>query len=361
MKTWYRMQAQAEDNSVVDIHIIDFIGDWIDDWIARNWGYDMGVTAKAFVDELSKLPANVMHANVYINSPGGDVMGGINIANAMREWQKNGRTMDTHIVGLAASIASVIAMAGKRVFIADNALMMIHEPWAGPVGNSKELRKTADLLDQIRDDQIVTTYKWHSSLEQAEIVALMEAETWMSADEAIEKGFATDKTEGLKAAASIDPRGIKALKVPEQFKARVDALIAKPAPVAQPAAALDVVRMCREGGVSDIAEALLAENATLDQVKAQVQAKKTERSAAAARETEIRALCKNAKREDLANSYVSGGMTVEGVRAQLTTITALLDQAAINTGLPPDHGNKPKARIDTQAVYAQLNGETKEK
>lgn len=360
MRTWFRFQNAAEDSSVVDIHIIDFIGSWDDDWFARNWGYEMGVTARAFIEELARLSDGVKTINVHINSPGGDVQAGINIANALREQQvSKGRTVETFIDGIAASIASVIAMAGSKVHISDNALLMVHNPYSFALGNAAEMRKVADILDTIRG-QIVNTYKWHSSLDDAALEALMDAETWMDADAAIANGLATDKVQGLSAAAAFDGRVLaKALKVPEKFKARVDALL-KPEPAAPAAmAAIELVKACREAECFELADELLAANATAAQVTARIGEAKNTKAIAKRRADDITGICTTAKVPGLATGYINGAMSVEDVRAHVTTITAMLDKVVIDSGLAPDAGQNQKAVIDTAAVYADLNATKK--
>lgn len=352
-RTWYRIQNAADNPSVAEIHITDVIGSWDDDWLARNFGYDMGVTARSFIEELARLPGTVNTIHLHINSPGGDVQGGVNIANALREQQlSKGRTVETFIDGIAASIASVIAMAGSKVHIGDNALVMVHNPWGLAVGNAAEMRKTADVLDTMRA-QIVATYQWHSELTDEALNALMDAETWMDADEAIANGFATDKVEGLKAAASIDPRFAGKLSVPEKFKARVDALLAPtpepPADAPEPASALDVIRLCREAGCSDLAEGLVQAQAPLTEVQAKLaeakESREKARAADAKRQAEektradgIKAVCAKAKADALADGYIAGAMSVEAVKAHLVTITAMRHEGEIDGGLDPDAG-----------------------
>lgn len=335
-RQWYRFENVASDPTVAEIHIIDFIGSWDDDWIARNYGLDMGVTARSFVDQLGKLPEAVKTVVVHINSPGGDLQAGVNIANALREQQMSkGRTIETSVDGIAASSASIIAMAGSKVRMGDNALLMIHNPWTIGIGNAAEMRKVADILDTMRG-QIINTYKWHSDLEPDAIAALMDKETWMNADEAIANGFATDKIEGLSVAASIDRRALAKMTIPEQYRARVESLL-KPVPAEPvPATAADILRLCREGECLDQAEALITAGATLEQVQARVTETKTTRAAATARATEIRALCAAAKTPELADGYINGQMPVEDVRTHLTTITAKLDAVEIDHGLAPD-------------------------
>lgn len=354
-REWYRVVATTQDPTTVDIHIIDWIGDWVDDAINRFYGESIGVTARAFVEELSKLSDSVKTIRVHINSPGGDVFGALNIANALREQRTSkGRTVETVVDGLAASAASIIMMAGSVVRIADNALVMVHNPWTCACGSAKDFRKFADDLDTVRNT-IVATYKWHSELEPAALIALMDAETWMDADEAIANGLATEKVEGLQAAASLTRGAVAKLTVPEKYRARVDALLRPEPSTPQAAGAADVLRLCREGGCLDVAEDLIGAGATLEAVQSRVSTEQQTRARASERQTQIRALCEKARLPELAASYIAGGMPLEQVRAQLTVLTAKLDQVEIDGGLSPDHGSKPKARINVSAVYAELN------
>lgn len=360
MKTWFRFQNAADDPSTAEIHILDYIGNWDDDWFARNFGLDMGVTARAFVEQLAALPDSVKAIHVHINSPGGDVQAGVNIANALRDQQTSkGRTVETFVDGIAASIASVIAMAGSKVHISDNGLLMIHNPWSATLGDAREMRKMADVLDAMRA-QIVATYKWHSALDEDKLVALMDAETWMDADEAIANGLATDKVEGLRAAAAFDAKGVSKFKVPEKFKARVDGFLApaeKPIQKPQPASAADVLRICREASLPiAFAEQLVADQLPIEQATARVSAEKTRVAEATTRATGITALCVRVKLPDLAAGYINGSMPVEDVKKHLATITAKLDgRIATDGGLDPNHGTTPKPVIDTVAVYDSLN------
>ncbi len=356
LRGWYRFQNAADDPAKAELFIYSDIG--------QSWWDDDTVSAKDFLAELAALPSTVTALDVHINSLGGDVFDGVAIANALRDQSRTkGRTVTTIVDGIAASVASIVAMAGETIRIADNGLIMVHEPWTIGIGNSAEMRAIADRLDTIRDASLVPTYQWHSSLSEEEIRALLVAETWMDADEAIAKGFATEKVEGLKAAASLDARAMAKLTIPDQFKARVEALLAPPpAPPAPPvpapvaASAVDVLRLCREGEVHDLAEGLIAAGATLDAVQAAIGEAKTARATAAARAAEITALCTKAKLPELAEGYIAGAMATAAIKAHLTTLTAKLDRIEIDGGLDPSHGSKPKARIDVAAVYAARNG-----
>lgn len=154
------------------------------------------INAKQFSDDLKALDVDTIHLR--INSPGGSVIDGNAIFNALTRHKAK---VITHIDGLAASMASVIAMAGDEIHMADNALFMVHNPWTVTMGSADELRADADLLDKMAAS-ILNAYS-RSQYEPAEIKDLMDAETWLTAQEALDAGF-IDKIEGgLKAAATI--------------------------------------------------------------------------------------------------------------------------------------------------------------
>jgi ATP-dependent protease ClpP protease subunit len=184
----------AEDNSSAEISIYDAIG-----------GYD--VNAKQFVDELKEINAEVI--NLRINSPGGSVIDGNAMFNAL---QRHPAKVVTHIDGLAASMASVLAMSGDEVRMADNALLMIHNPWTMSIGDADELRADADLLDKM-SASILSAYG-RSQYEADELKALMDEETWFSAEEALAAGFVDHVDSGLRAAAS----DITALAASSEFR-----------------------------------------------------------------------------------------------------------------------------------------------
>lgn len=140
---------------------------------------------------------DVEQINVYINSYGGEVAEGLAIYNALKRHKAKVKTVCD---GFACSIASVIFMAGDERVMNEASLLMIHNAWTFASGNAAELRKQADDLEKITQAS-VEAYKAHSSLEEEEIKALMDAETWITPDEAISYGFATssEKTETEKA------------------------------------------------------------------------------------------------------------------------------------------------------------------
>lgn len=360
-KQWFECKVQDKDQTVADIHIFGMIGSFIDDMFGR---WDGMTTAKSFVDAVAALPETVKTLKIRINSPGGDVFGGITIANALRSEQARGRKVETIVEGLAASAASIIAMGGSPVKIADNGIMMVHSPWTGSVGNARDLRATADILDTI-EETLVKTYQWHSTLDAEQITALIHGEdgqgTWLDAAAAVENGLATEVVEGLKAAASIDPRAITALNIPEKFADRVKAFLRHedaPAPAPAPVAKVSseqIVKACAEAGLDlAFASSIMAESLTADALSSRIAAEKGARIAAETRASNIRALCGKAH-EDLAPELIASAMSFDQVKAHMAKVLSKLDKVEIDAGLAPENGKGKKPAINISAIYAELN------
>lgn len=185
---WFEIRNATEESA--DIFIYDVIGD--------GGFFGGGVSARDVVEQLKNLKTRKI--NLRVNSPGGSVFDGMAIYNALVQHPAD---VTTHIDGLAASIASVIALAGKTVRIAENAMMMIHDPLAFVFGDAAELRKQADVLEQIKGS-ILNTYVTRTGGDREALAKLMSDETWFNADEAIAQKFADEKVTGIKAAASFD-------------------------------------------------------------------------------------------------------------------------------------------------------------
>ena len=145
------------------------------------WGDE--VTPKLFRDELLAVSGNI---TVWINSPGGDVFAAAQIYNMLMDY--NGK-ITVKIDGLAASAASVIAMAGSDVYMSPVSMLMIHNPPTLAIGDSEEMLRAKALLDEVKES-IINAYELKTKLSRAKISHFMDAETWMNANKAIELGFA---------------------------------------------------------------------------------------------------------------------------------------------------------------------------
>lgn len=189
------------------------------DW----WGDGSMISAKDFSDELKKIPDTVNTLHVRINSPGGDVFDGIAIYNRLRQHKAK---KIVYIDGLAASIASIIALAGDEIKIGEAALFMIHLPWTFSMGNRMELENTVNRLMDV-EEQMLGIYSKKSNLDRNEIRSLLEKETWMGADEAIEHGFVHSKVDDTVAIAASAIKSRWIAKKPEKFFSDSEATAAK--------------------------------------------------------------------------------------------------------------------------------------
>lgn len=155
--------------------------------------------AKTIIAQVEEL-GDIAELPIRINSGGGFVFEGLAIFNYLNAHPAR---KIVHIDGLAASMASVLAMIGDEIIIPENAMIMIHNPWDVSVGDAEQLRKSADKLDKIKE-AIVGIYVSKTGLSEESIVSMMDEETWMTGAEAVEQGFATTLIEPVKAAASVD-------------------------------------------------------------------------------------------------------------------------------------------------------------
>ena len=155
------------------------------------------VSAANLSKQLAEL-GDVDEINVHISSYGGEVKEGLAIYNALKNHKAKVRT---YCDGFACSIASVIFMAGEERIMNDSSLLMIHNAWSFAEGNAQELRKQADDLEKITQASVIA-YKAHSTLSEEEIKALMDAESWILPEEALEYGFATATEKSEQTSAS---------------------------------------------------------------------------------------------------------------------------------------------------------------
>jgi ATP-dependent protease ClpP protease subunit len=226
-RDWYRIENKAEAD-VADIYVYDEIGAW-------------GVTAANFVRDLQGVKAGTI--NLHLNTPGGDVFDGIAIHNALRQ---HAATVAVQVDSLAASIGSVIAMAGDTITMAKHSTLMIHDPYGAALGNADDMRKMAEVLDQL-GDTIAGIYAERTGGSVREWRDKMLNETWYTDREAVSAGLA-DKVDGDATAENAFDLSIFK-HPPEQLAAS-----AKPQPTTR-----DIERALRDAGLSrDQAKAFIA-------------------------------------------------------------------------------------------------------
>lgn len=230
MKPFFKFVASDQGDT---LQIFDVIGLW-------------GVQADDFAKRLAAIDGPSLV--VEINSPGGDVFTGMTIYNLLKQ---SGKAIAVKVMGIAASAASVIAMAGDHIEMPSGTFMMIHNASTIDGGNAAQLRKAAELLDKI-DDSAVALYARRTKLPESEIRTMLAAETWMEAEDAVRLGFATTLAGAVHAHATFD---MKAAKLPPKVAAIFTSQ-------------REIEGLCAMAGRPHLAAKYLAAGKTIQQVRA---------------------------------------------------------------------------------------------
>ena len=336
MRTWYNFKQTDTDPAVLSI--FDDIGAF-------------GVSAKSFLNDLASAQGDSVR--VEINSPGGDVFAGLAIYNGLRN---SGKKVNVRVLGLAASAASLVAMAGDTIEMPENSFMMVHNPWGFAMGGASDMRDTADMLDKL-GASLASTYAKRTGKSAEEITALLDAETWMSAAEAVDAGFATAVISEVPVKAAFDldrlPANVRAAytsakaSAPAPAPAPVPAPAPAPAPEDDPAPTLaDTIESQAAAADLSAFAAVFAADASLD-----TQDKIAARIAEA---REINALCKLAGFPEEAAGLIKAKANIPDARAKL--LAKLSDSDEIDTAPrlkrePQNQGAQPAA-VGTSSIWA---------
>lgn len=191
MKKFWNWKNQTEEGEVN--RVLELYGT-----IAEESWFDDDVTPELFREELFSGSGNI---TVWINSPGGDCIAASQIYSMLMDYKGD---VTVKIDGLAASAASVIAMAGTKVLMAPTALMMIHNPATLAMGDHEDMKKAIEMLDEVKES-IINAYEIRTDLSRTKLSHLMDSETWMNANKAIELRFADGLIEDEKKMAPSIP------------------------------------------------------------------------------------------------------------------------------------------------------------
>jgi len=305
-KHWYSLKASGEaEQRTIEVYVYGEIGTW-------------GITANQFVRDLAALDDGTSPIVVAFNSIGGDLFDGLAIHNAL---SRLGERCTGRVDALAASAASVAVCGAHRVVVAENAMLMIHNPWTYASGGAEDLRKVATALDQALE-VIIAAYKAKApDIDEVELRRLVNAETWLTAREAVALGLADEVGDGVQIKACLG-QGAVMQKYQHTPKALLDQLtepleptkpvVDKPestAPVVDSAKlALLITQSCNQAGISNLIEPLIVSTKLADE--ATVQAALTQAKA-------IRDLCVAARLPECAVEFVQAGLDAGAVRARL--------------------------------------------
>lgn len=310
MKTWYSITAKAaNDETTAEISIYDEIGIW-------------GVTAKAFISDLKKIDAKKVILNV--NSPGGSVFDGFAIYNALKNLRDSGTEITARVMGIAASAASFIVMAANKIEMPENSMMMVHYASGLAWGNAEDMRGMADTLDKI-DASLVGIYTARTGKSEEDVRAMLEAETYLSAQEAKDAGFADTVIENVKATASFEidrlPPNVQAL-----FKAASEQVVEPPV---EKTVAEQIEALAKEGGFEAMGEFFALNFESVEAAQA-----------ALSDAREIKSLCAYAKKDDQADNFIRQKTPVAKVRESLCNASAATDEST-HVDTAPRNSNTP--------------------
>lgn len=325
-KPWYSIKAAASDSDVAEVSILDAINDWY------------GVGARTFLTDFRALKASKVR--VYINSPGGSVTEALAIFNGMRA---SGKEIEVHVLGIAASAASYIAMAGDKIVMPANTLMFLHNPINAVYGNADDMRDMADTLDKFGEVLTATYMKRWKGEEQA-LLDVLKAETFLTAAECLKHGLCDEVVDEITAEARFDV---------DALPANVRALFERPAPVVAPpvapaaVSAADVERIAAELGVPEHAGVLAVDSSltTIEAVRA-----------AAANAAEIVALCRVTDRATQAAAHVRARRPFADVRAAINAEMVAADAAIqIDTAARSSSLNPPPSKqFNPHALWREI-------
>jgi len=309
MRPWYTMKA-SEKGDTAEITIYDAIG--------QSFWMEETVSAKQFVEDLNGLGDNVDNITLRINSPGGDVFDGVAIHNAIKNHKAK---VTARVDGIAASIASYIAMAADKIVMPQNSFLLLHNASGFSFGNADDMRAVADDLDRI-DKSITATYAARSGQSAPKVRALLKEDRLMDATEAKQLGYADEVVKEVKLAAFSD---ISMRLLPKAVAERIRAETGQqPEPKAPPVAAVSEKPVSPTPASPAGPEAHHPAGPSAPQASAEVidigKAKKMGIEEHQAYVSDITDLCALAGKLDLVGAYVRAATPVADVRKELLTM-----------------------------------------
>lgn len=306
-KTWYAVHASGESTErVIEVFVYGEIGAW-------------GITANQFVQDLRAMDDGVSPVVAAFNSIGGDLFDGLAMHNAL---SRLGERCTGRIDALAASAASVAVCGAHRVVIAANAMLMIHNPYTYTGGSAEDFRRVADVLDQTLE-AIIAAYKAKApDIDDAELRRMVDAETWLTANEAVALGLADEVGDGVKVKACLGQGAVlqRFQNAPADLLAQLDEapepdpdLDAVDPPQVPPVVdsaklALMITQRCTAAGISNLIEPLLKSTQLESEEIVTV---------GLARAKAVNDLCVAARLPEFSAEYVAAGLDVTAVQARL--------------------------------------------
>lgn len=329
MKNWYTITNKA--NGPTEVSIVGPIG--------NTWDGE-GVTAAKFIKDFKAIKTD--DVTLTVNSPGGSLFDGLAIYTVMAA---SGKNITAKVLGLAASAASVILMAAKRIEMPKNTHQMAHKASGGVYGTAEEMREMADVIDSL-DKSIVATYAARSGKSEDEIKNLLDkGDLWLTADQAVEMGFADAATELVKVTAEFDmaelPEAVRASLQPEPVAPT--APVVTPAPVAL---AVHIEAAAAAAGLGEFSAVFALDPKVTDQATAK---------AAIEAALEIREFARVANQAERADPLIRARKTPDEARAILMANEAAVDESTYIDTAPTAKPIKPVVEFKTTNLWNQIN------
>lgn len=321
----------ATDNSPAVLSVFEDIGLW-------------GVQAKDFTAAIAAVVSDTI--SVEINSPGGDVFAALTMYNALRA---SGKKVKTKVMGVAASAASFLFLAGDQREMPGNTFLMVHSSSTYVGGTSADMREAADVLDKV-DASMNAVYASRTGMTADAVTEIMAKDTWLTAAESKEMGFATDVTDEIKATASFDmDRADLPAHVRAVFMSAAKPIVAKETPPAEDPPAADPVPTVVEAPVAEQIEAK-AKTAGLTAFVADIVLSSSSLADGEARiqhAREVVALCTVAQLPDAAAASIKAFLPIADVRTSLIDAKAKADQHTDNV--------QKQVQVDASGVTSGVN------
>ena len=325
MKNWYTITNKA--SGPAEVSIVGPIG--------NTWDGE-GVTAATFIKDFKAIKAQ--DVTLTVNSPGGSLFDGLAIYTAMAA---SGKNITAKVLGLAASAASLLIMAAKRIEMPKNTHLMIHKAGGGKFGNADDMRAMANVLDSL-DASIAATYAARSGQSEDAIMAMLDqGDTWLTADEAVKLGLANEATELVKVTAEFD-----LAELPEAIRASMQPPEPTPAPAAPAALALQIETAAKAAGLGEFSAVFALDPKVVDQATAK---------AAIEAALEIREFARVANQAERADPLIRARKTPDEARAILMANEAAVDEATFIDTAPAAKPIKPVVEFKTTNLWNQIN------
>ena len=325
MKNWYTITNKA--SGPAEVSIVGPIG--------NTWDGE-GVTAATFIKDFKAIKAQ--DVTLTVNSPGGSLFDGLAIYTAMAA---SGKNITAKVLGLAASAASLLIMAAKRIEMPKNTHLMIHKAGGGKFGNADDMRAMANVLDSL-DASIAATYAARSGQSEDAIMAMLDqGDTWLTADEAVKLGLANEATELVKVTAEFD-----LAELPEAIRASMQPPEPTPAPAAPAALAVHIEAAAAAAGLGEFSAVFALDPKVTDQTTAK---------AAIEAALEIREFARVANQAERADPLIRARKTPDEARAILMANEAAVDEATYIDTAPTAKPIKPVVEFKTTNLWNQIN------